>query len=162
MKPHKQSGFSLIEVMMAGALLAVLVIAGIHSLQGSLTIFKKSSTTDKLMNALSQRLEVYRLHSYKLFCVTDSGCDNQSREMEYGIPEDLEYFQSICTSVTFADKLLERIQQYPQDLTPIQVENKIITPVLEANGNDLNITFEIPNQVLMKTTIVPQAAGWCA
>jgi hypothetical protein len=81
--------------------------------------------------------------------------------MEYGNYKNPKEFESICETSTFGLKLLEYIQQHPEDLTPIQVGDISIQPIFQANQNDLNIIFEEANRIFMKTTIVSEAAGWC-
>jgi prepilin-type N-terminal cleavage/methylation domain-containing protein len=160
MKP-KQNGYTLVEVMIASVILGLIVIAGIHNLSLSLKLHQKSVTTDKVMGKISERLERYRYHSHKYSCIPNSGCDGSNAEMEYGNYQNPEEFESICETATFGSKLLEYIQQHPEDLTPIQVGDIMIQPVFQVNQNDLNITFEEANRIFMKTTIVSEAAGWC-
>lgn len=157
----KQNGYTLIEVMIASVILALVAIAGIHNLISSLILYQKSVTTDKVMGKISERLERYRYHSFKYSCVPNSGCDGSTAEMEYGNYENPEEFESTCETATFGLKLLEYIQQHPEDLLPIQVDDIMIEPVFNMDQNDLNITFEETNRIFMKTTIVPEAAGWC-
>jgi hypothetical protein len=81
--------------------------------------------------------------------------------VEYGNYQNPKEFESICETATFGSKLLEYIQQYPEDLTPIQAGDISIQPIFQVNQNHLNVTFEEANRIFMKTTIVPEAAGWC-
>ena len=157
----KQNGYTLVEVMIASTILALVSIAGIHNLTASLKVFQKSVTTDKATAKISERLERYRYHSHKYSCIPNSGCDGSNAEMEYGNYQNPEEFESICETATFGSKLLEYIQQHPEDLTPIQVGDIMIQPVFQVNQNHLNISFEEANRIFMKTTIVPEAAGWC-
>lgn len=147
--------------MIASSILSILVIAGIHNLTSSLKLYQKSATTDKAMGKISERLERYRFYAYKYSCIPNSGCDESTAEMEYGNYENPESFKSICETATFGSKLLEYIQQHPEDLTPVQVGDISIQPIFQVNQNDLNVTFEESNRIFMKTTIVPEAAGWC-
>jgi prepilin-type N-terminal cleavage/methylation domain-containing protein len=157
----KQNGYTLVEVMIASVILGLVAIAGIHNLSASLKVFQKSVITDKVMGKISERLERYRHHSFKYSCIPNSGCDGSNAEMEYGNYQNPKEFESICETSTFGLKLLEYIQQHPEDLTPIQVDDISIRPIFQANKNDLNITFEEANRIFMKTTIVSEAAGWC-
>jgi prepilin-type N-terminal cleavage/methylation domain-containing protein len=157
----KQNGYTLIEVMIASVIFALIAIAGIHSLTSTLKVFQKSVTTDKVMGKISERLERYRYYSHKYSCIPNSGCDGSTAEMEYGNHQNPQEFESICETSTFGSKLLEYIQQHPEDLTPIQVGDVSIQPIFQVNKNDLNVTFEEANRIFMKTTIVPEATGWC-
>jgi type IV fimbrial biogenesis protein FimT len=74
MRGRRTSGFSLIELMIAIAILAILLAIGLPSFQGSLRNNRVTSTTNELMASISlARSEALRNPGGAVLCTTTNG-----------------------------------------------------------------------------------------
>ena len=155
-KLRRNSGFSLIEVLVAFSILVIILMTVLQSRLGSVRRIEQTGDLNQIQDMVRADLANVRKQALKWQCEQGTACS--------GLKEDRDnpsrYSDSHCES----DNPLADFPVQTETLLSNN-ENIELTRTVEANGNrlDINYTGQARGKSFStNTSIIPQAMSWCS
>jgi prepilin-type N-terminal cleavage/methylation domain-containing protein len=150
----KQSGFSLIEVLVAFSILVIILVIVLESRLGSVRRIEQTGDLNQLQDIVRADLANIRKQALKWQCVQGTACS--------GLSEDRDnpslYNDSHCESTS-------PLAEFPiQTETLVSNNNIELIRIVETSGSRLDISYKgnVRDQSFnTSTSIIPQAMNWC-
>ena len=150
----KQSGFSLIEVLVAFSILVIILVIVLESRLGSVRRIEQTGDLNQLQDIVRADLANIRKQALKWQCVQGTACS--------GLSEDRDnpslYNDSHCESTS-------PLAEFPiQTETLVSNNNIELIRIVETSGSRLDISYKgnvRDKSFNTSTSIIPQAMNWC-
>ena len=152
---NQQSGFSLVEVLVAFSILVIILMTVLQSRLSSVRRIEQTGDLNQIQDRVRSDLASIRKQALKWQCVAGTACSGLSEDRD----NPSRYRDSHCKSIN-------PLADFPvQTETLISDNNKIeLIRNVETNGKRLAISYS--GQTRDKsfstiTSIIPQAMNWC-
>lgn len=180
-----QSGFSIVEMLVAALLLAISASAAVTLFSTSQTLFKQGKDRDDEQNAINADLAEIQLRNRRFTCQlgtcilssSDPNEDQYTPAHPGVVPpgatfdDQMRNFANLCVlPPSDPNSLLRSFQtaalgpgNLPEMTRGIERDIDIITPSSEtpATPHAYVVTYRKDGQVLRRVRLVPTVAGWC-
>ncbi|MEY3462908.1 MAG: hypothetical protein RLZZ468_686 [Cyanobacteriota bacterium] len=180
---HPQSGFSLVEVLVAAALLAISASAAVTLFSTSQVMFSQGKERDDDQNAINADLAEIERRNRRFTCLegscTLSGSDPNEDQYTPAHPgvvppgatfdAQVEQFANLCVQPAGrASGLLEAFKTSALDTLPAMTRRLTRSYDITTASSDTPATphayvvrYSKDGQVLRRVRLVPTVAGWC-
>ena len=152
---NQQSGFSLLEVVVAFSILVIILMTVLESRLGSVRRIEQTGNLNQIQDRVRSDLANIRKQALKWQCVQGTACSGFSEDRD----NPSIYNDSHCESSN-------PLAGFPiQSTTLISDNDKIkLTRNVAANGKRLDISYSGQagdKSFSTSTSIIPQAMNWC-
>ena len=153
-KASKRSGFSLVEVLVAFSVLAIILMTVMESRLGSVRRIEQTGDLNQIQDKVRSDLANIRKQALRWQCIAGTACTGRSED-RYNPPR---YDSSHCGSSS-------PLTNFPVVTETIIRDNNIeLIRNVTANGKQLNISYSGRARDKSFSTgrsIIPQAMNWC-
>lgn len=152
---NKQSGFSLVEVLVAFSILVIILMTVLESRLGSVRRIEQTGDLDQIQDRVRSDLASIRKQALKWQCVEGTACSGLSEHRD----NPSRYSDSHCKSSSPLVDFPIQTETLISDNSNIELIRRV-----EANGKQLNIIYTgkaREKSFLTRTSIIPQAMNWC-
>ena len=162
-------GYALPEVMMSSVILATTVAASLQLTGTTLGGMNKSQLRAMVDNAIIEKVEDLRVHSFQYLCASNSGCqpDHLTMPLDYDDSIGKETLKTICSNAGLGAGLKNYILTQDNSAeSTFEVSHagttSTVTPALTPDGHRLNVLYSVDTpSMTISTTLVAHAQGWC-
>lgn len=168
-RARRTDGFSLVEMVIAAALMVIATIGGVAMFNYSITQNQSSRGKQEEQAAISEDLAAIQVANDRYSCSDPDACAVSSSDPG----EDSYYaagaapsatFNAACLDGTLIDNLITAInaQSAPSAFSPLGISRSVAkTPSSAANYHRYTVTWSKGSTPLRQMTLVPTVAGWC-
>jgi len=165
MRAHERQqgnqGISLPEVLIASFILILVVLNSVRMTTNALSGMGRSKSRSLVDIAIAEKIETLRKLSFDFLCT--QGCSND--ELTQALKYDLATLKPLCAGKNLGEAFLSSLPptDKPESFNvsstpPVTVE---VTYTAEQNRLHVSYTAATNPEMVVSTTIVPHAQGWC-
>ena len=163
------SGYALPEVLVSSVILTTTVAASLQLTGTTLGGMNQSQLRSMVDNAIVEKVEDLRVHSFQYLCASNSGCqpDHLTMPLDYDDSAGKEVLKAICSNSGLGVGLKNYILSQDNSAeSAFEVSHagttSTITPTLTPDGHRLNVLYSVNTpSMTISTTLVAHAHGWC-
>ena len=172
---HKKNGFSMPEVLVSSTIL-MMVVAG--TAQSQLTSFAHTANAGQqnaVQTRISEDLDTLRREAFKWQCTDKTSCTGNVQfedvPMRYNTNEP-ELIAACATKTMGTTIITKKSNIFPESSilnwgnnAPQKNQNVTINRTISADNNEIQVTYTTAGSsrnITTTTSIIPQAASWCA
>ena len=175
---HPHDGFSLPEVLVSSSILMMVVAGAAQSQLNSFGHTTNAGEQNAVQARITEDLNDLKMKAFRWQCTQETACEGEV-EFEH-IPmrynTSTAVMTSACSNQTLGETMLDTEPNLfppstilswgndaPHEAHKVEITREIKTSVDNANEIQIKYTTKGSSRNLVtKTTIIPQAANWCA
>ena len=152
---NNQTGFSLVEVLVAFAILLIVIVGVFQSRLNSVRRMEQSGQMNQSQDRIRQDIAFIRKAALIWQCKSGTACSGLAEDRDNPVRYDVSH----CLKA-------KPLADFPIQSEPLTSDeaNIQISRVVEINDRQLEITYVDKNRgssITASTSIVPQAMNWC-
>ena len=160
-RPREDTGLSLPEVLIASFILAFVILSSVRMTTNALSGMSRSKSRSLIDTAIAGHIETLRKESFDFLCSQGCSDDELTEALEY----DLITLKPLCKNKDLGEAFLNNLPETykPESFSVNSIPPVTVTVNYEHELNRVNITFtaNINPAMVVSTTLVPHAQGWC-
>ena len=152
---NHRTGFSLVEVLVAFAILLIVIVGVFQSRLNSVRRMEQSGQMNQSQDRIRQDIAFIRKAALIWQCKSGTACSGLAEDRDNPVRYDVSH----CLKA-------KPLADFPIQSEPLTSDeaNIQISRVVEINDRQLEITYVDKNRdssIIASTSIVPQAMNWC-
>lgn len=152
---NNQTGFSLVEVLVAFAILLIVIVGVFQSRLNSVRRMEQSGQMNQSQDRIRQDIAFIRKAALIWQCKSGTACSGLAEDRDNPVRYDVSH----CLKA-------KPLADFPIQSEPLTSDeaNIQISRIVEINDRQLEITYVDENRdssITASTSIVPQAMNWC-
>ena len=154
-------GISLPELLIASFILILVVLNSVRMTTSALSGMGRSKSRSLVDVAIAEHIETLRKQSFDFLCT--QGCSND--ELTQALKYDLTTLKPLCADKNLGDAFLSSLPstEKPESFNVAAIPPVTVAVTYTAEQNRLHVSYTAATNpdMVVSTTLVPHAQGWC-
>ena len=160
-KQQGNEGISLPEILIGSFILILVALNSLRMTTSALSGMGRSKSRSLLDVAIAEHIETSRKQSFDFLCT--QGCSND--ELTQALKYDLTTLKPLCADKNLGDAFLSSLPstEKPESFNVSSIPPVTMAVTYTAEQNRLHVSYTAATnpEMVVSTTFVPHAQGWC-